>query len=92
MTFKKIGLHTFTIYNSPAMISTVQLDEDEFETMVMYSDGVELESVTTSTLADAKKAHNNFVVKYNDMIYHGGIAKLLGAENRGQFVKTVIAC
>lgn len=89
---KRIGLHTFNIFNTDAMISTVQLGENEFETMVMFDDGDELECIRTKNVADAKKTHNEMVNKYNDRVYEGSTAKLLGAVNYGQFVKTVVAC
>ena len=90
--FTRIGLHTFTIYNTPARVSTVKLTDTEYETMVMFDDGEEIESVTTHTLAEAKKTHNKLMNKYNDLVYEGSIEKLLGADNYGQFVHTVIAC
>lgn len=90
--FKRIGLHTFTIHNTAARVSTVQITENMFETMVMYDDGEEIEVVTTHTLSEAKKTHNEIMNKYNDLIYENSIAKLLGAENYGQFVHTIVAC
>ena len=89
---KRIGLHTFTIHNTAARISTIQITENEFETMVMYDDGDEIECITTHTLAEAKKTHNKLMNKYNDIVYNGSTAKLLGVENYGQFVHTVVAC
>jgi len=90
--FTRIGLHTFTIYNTPARVSTVKLTDTEYESMVMYDDGEEIESVTTYSLEKAKATHNRLVNKYNDLVYEGSIDKLLGADNYGQFVTAVITC
>ena len=43
---ERIALHTFYIYNEPAMISTVNMF-GTYETMVMMDDGDELESYRT---------------------------------------------
>ena len=88
---ERIALHTMVIYNTKAMISTVKVF-GEYETMVMFEDGDEIESITSASLGDARKAHNELVNKYNDKIYEGSTAKLLGVENLGQFVHTVKAC
>lgn len=92
MTLNRIGLHTFVIFNTPAMISTVQLGENLFETMVLFEDGEDLEEIRTHTLEDARRTHNEVVNRWNDRVYEGSTAKLLGAANYGQFVKTVVAC
>ena len=91
MKKNRIALHTMVIYNTPAIISTVELF-GEYETMVMFEDGDELECIRTKNLEDAKETHNRLVREYNDKIYEGSIAKLIGALNYGQFVKTVKAC
>ena len=88
---ERIALHTMVIYNTKAMISTVKIF-GEYETMVMFEDGDEIESRTSATFEEARKAHNELVRKYNDKIYEGSTAKLLGAVNLGQFVHTVKAC
>lgn len=87
----RIALHTFTYCNDKAIISTVEIF-GEYETMVMFEDGTEIESFYADSLEEAKANHNNAVKSYNDKAYNGGISKLLGAKNNGQFVKTVIAC
>lgn len=92
MKLNRIGLHTFWFCNAKAMISTVQLEENLFETMVMFDDGDELECIRTHTLADAKKTHNEVMNRWNDRIYEGSTAKLLGAPNLGQFVTPVVTC
>lgn len=89
---KKIALHTTVYCNTTTIISTVQLTSDIFETMVLFEDGTELECIRTNTLEDAKKTHNRVMNEWNDKVYNGGIAKLLGVPNVGQFVKTEIAC
>lgn len=92
MKLNRIGLHTFWFCNTKAMISTVQLEANLFETMVMFDDGDELECIRTNTLADAKKTHNEVMHRWNDRIYEGSTAKLLGAPNLGQFVTPVVTC
>lgn len=87
----KIGRHTATFCNETIIISTVELF-GEYETMVLFEDGEELECVRSSTLEEAKKNHNLIVNKWNDKIWEGSTARLLGVPNYGQFVKTVIAC
>jgi hypothetical protein len=92
MTLKRIGLHEFYYCNTKAIISTVQLSDNEFETMAMFEDGDELECVRTHDAKTAAKKHNEIMHKWNDKIYEGSTAKLLGADNYGQFVKTIVAC
>lgn len=93
MKLNRIGLHTFWFCNAKAMISTVQLEENLFETMVMFADDCEeLECIRTSTLADAKNTHNEVMNRWNDRIYEGSTAKLLGTPNLGQFVTPVVTC
>lgn len=89
---KRIALHKMNIFKANAIISTVQLSESEFETMVMFDYGEEIECFTTHTLNDAKTKHNTTVNKWNDKIYNGSIEKNLGFENYGQFVTPVITC
>ena len=88
----RIALHTFIYNNYPARVSTVQLGDDLYETIVMYDDGVEIEVLHTSTLENAKATHNCLMNKYNDLCYRGSIAELLGVANLGQFMHTVQAC
>lgn len=89
---KRIGLHTFNFCGADAMVSTVQVSANEFETMALYADGDEIESKTTNSLAEARKAHNAMMTKYNDMLYNDSLQKALGLPNLGQFVHTVVAC
>ena len=88
---KRIALLEMIYLNTKAIISTVKLF-NYYETMVMFEDGDEIESFKTFTEADAKKLHNEVVNKWNDKLYEGSTAKLLGAENLGQFVKTIKSC
>lgn len=88
----RIALHTFTFCNHPARISTVQLYADLFETMVMFDDGDEIEVFETSTIEDARKTHNEVMHRWNDRLYDGSTAKLLGVANLGQFVTPVVTC
>ena len=88
----RIALHTFTFCNAPARISTVELYTGHFETMVMFDDGDELEVITTNNIADARRTHNEVMHRWNDRIYEGSTAKLLGAVNYGQFVTAVVTC
>ena len=39
---KRIVLHKMNIFKANAIISTVQIAENEFETMVMFDDGEEI--------------------------------------------------
>lgn len=39
---KRIALHKMNIFKANAIISTVQIAENEFETMVMFDDGEEI--------------------------------------------------
>ena len=87
----RIALHKMVYFNTRAMISTVEAF-GEYETMVMFEDGDEIEVIRTHSLEEARKNHNRLVHKYNDEIFEGSIAKLLGAANVGQFVKCVKAC
>ena len=89
---KRIGLHKFVFCNTPAIVSTVQISANEFETMVMFEDGEDLECVTTRTVEDARRTHNEIMHKWNDKVYEGSTAKLLGAPNYGQFMTAVVAC
>jgi L-lactate utilization protein LutB len=89
---KQIALHTFHYCNTPARVSTVQFSENCYETMVMFDDGDELECIRTYTAEDACKVHNEVMNRWNDRIYEGSTAKLLGALNLGQFMHPVITC
>lgn len=89
---KQIALHTFHYCNTAARISTVQFSEDSYETMVMFDDGDELECIRTNTAKDARRTHNEVMRRWNDRLYEGSIAKVLGAANLGQFVHPVITC
>lgn len=51
-----------------------------------------IEMYRTASLEEAKKTHNKLVHSWNDKLYEGSTAKLLGAENCGQFVKCIKAC
>ena len=88
----RIALHTFVFCNAPARISTVEIFAGLFETMVMFDDGDELEVHRTTTLEDARRIHNEVMHRWNDRIYEGSTAKLLGAPNYGQFVTAVVTC
>lgn len=90
--FEKIGFHKFVIFRAPAIISTVKLSEDNYETMVMFEGGEEIESFHTSTIEEAKKKHDEIASKWNDKVYDGSIDKCLGVPNYGQFVVPVIDC
>lgn len=89
---KRIGLHTCRINNAPARISTIQLCADEFETMVMFDYGEEIECFRTTNIEDARKMHNKVMRRWNDRLYEASIAKVLGFENYGQFVHPVVKC
>lgn len=89
---KRIALHKMNIFKANAIISTVQIAENEFETMIMFDDGEEIECFTTQTLEQAKEKHNETVSKWNDKIYDGSINKDLGFENYGKFVIPVVTC
>lgn len=88
----RIALHTFSFCNAPAIISTVEIFPNEYETMVMFDDGDELEVFKTTNLEDARRVHGEAVNRWNDRLYEGSTAKLLGAKNHGQFITTVVAC
>lgn len=92
MLFRKIGEHKMRYCGAPAMISTVELSETVFETMVMFEDGEEIESFRTNNEFDARKKHNETVQKWNDIIYSGSIERHLGFGNWGQFVKPIKMC
>ena len=88
-----IGRHTFTVFNHEAAVSTIQLEADLFETLVYFTDdGEELECHRTRTLADAKRTHNAVMNRWNDRIYNGSVAKMIGFPNIGQFMHPVITC
>jgi hypothetical protein len=92
---ERIALHTFNIYNMPAMISTVNM-YGTYETIVMLDDGDELELYRTKDLNEAKATHNRLVNKYNDRLYKGSIRgrllQAIGEPNIGQMVTCVKAC
>lgn len=88
----RIALHTFVFCNTPTRISTVQIGKDLYETMVMFDDGDEMEVHRTTTREDARRTHNEVMHRWNDRIYEGSTAKLLGAPNYGQFVTAVVTC
>lgn len=88
----RIGLHQAIYLNTLTLISTVQLSENYYETMVVFEDGEEIESFISYTLEDAKKRHNEVMNRWNDKIYEGSTAKLIGVPNLGQFVKTIVPC
>ena len=92
---ERIALHTFYIYNEPAMINTVNMF-GTYETMVMMDDGDELESYRTKSLEEARATHNRLVHEYNDRLYDGTIRgrllKAIGEPNVGQMVKCIKAC
>lgn len=83
---KRIAKHTFRIHNTMAMVSTVQI-YGEYETMVMYEDGEELESYINQTYEEATACHNRLVNKYNDRLYESSLKKYFGVPNLGQFVE-----
>lgn len=89
---RRIGLHTFVWLNAPCRISTVQLSPSLFETMVMFDDGDEIEVFHTATVEDARRIHNETMHRWNDRIYESSTARLLGVQNYGQFVHTVVSC
>ena len=89
---QRIALHTFYFCNAPARVSTVQLGENLFETMVMFDDGEEIEVFRTSSLGEARAKHNETMLRWNDRLYEGSTAKLLGVANVGQFVTPVVTC
>lgn len=90
---ERIGLHTMCYLQHPARVSTVKLDDGLYETIVMWDDGEEIEApVRTSTLEDAREAHNDAMMRWNDRLYGGSIDKPLGVANMGQFVKSVVMC
>ena len=90
--FRRIGLHTFVWLNAPCRISTVQLSPSLYETMVMFDDGEEIEVLHSGTEEEARRVHNETMHRWNDRIFDGSTAKLLGAVNYGQFVTTVVPC
>lgn len=89
---ERIGLHKMVFCNAKAIISTVKLGVNNYETMVMYEDGEEIESFRTSTESEAKAKHNETMNKWNDKIYDDSIDKCLGFSNLGQFVKPIVTC
>lgn len=88
----RIALHTFIFCNAPARVSTVHLYGDTYETMVMFDDGDELEVIETHSLEDARRTHNEVMHRWNDRVYEGSTAKLLGVVNYGQFMHPVVTC
>lgn len=91
MKINRIALHTFVWLDTNSMISTVEFC-GKYETMVMFDDGDEIECYRSDTLEEARAKHNELVHKWNDRLYEGSIAKVLGAMNYGQFVTAVKTC
>lgn len=89
--FEQVAKHNFRWLDTPATISTVKI-YGEYETMVMFEDGEEIESFTTYTLEDARKKHNETMRKWTVKSFEGTTADLLGVPNYGQFMHTIKAC
>lgn len=93
---KRIGLHEAYFCGEKIIISTVELAGGwmgtGFETVVMFLDGETVEEHHTSTLEEAKKMHNEVMRRWNDKLYEGSTAQLLGVANIGQFVKPRVTC
>ncbi len=77
MIGKQIVLNKFTFCNTPAIISTVKIF-GEYETMVMYNDGEEIESFISSTQEEARQTHKETVKRWNDRMQYGTFNKCLG--------------
>lgn len=58
---KRINHTEFKFYDLPAAVSTVQLSEGQFETMVLWRNGDELGSVQTTTEKHARATHDEAV-------------------------------
>lgn len=74
-----VAYNKFRFCNQTAIVSTVQYD-GVFETMVLYDDGLELETIRTRTLEDAKKTHAETYARWKAHAYDGSIQKLLDTD------------
>lgn len=94
--FERLGLAEIFIEGKKVLISTVKISfadlPEEYETMVLYENGEDIESKHTFSRKDAVNFHNSLVHKYNDLIYKKSLAKSLGFENYGQFVNVKVSC
>lgn len=83
----KVMRHEMEYLAEPAVISTVELCDGLFETMVMWGDGEEIEPpVRTRDEAEAVAAHMELVEKWRGKLFEGSIAKLVGGTDRSGFV------
>ena len=80
MLGKRIALNTFSFCNTKTLISTVEIF-GEYETMVMFEDGEELESFTSSTEEEARATHKETVERWNKRLAGDSLNKCLGIPN-----------
>lgn len=84
---RKVMRHEMEYLAEPAVISTVELCEGLFETMVMWEDGEEIEPpARTRDEAEAVVLHLELVEKWRERLFEGSIAKLVGGTDRSGFV------
>ena len=85
---RKVMRHEMEYLAEPAVISTVELCEGLFETMVMWMDGEEIESPTrTRDEAEAVLVHLETVERWREKLFEGSIAKLVGGTDASMFVR-----
>ena len=85
---RKVMRHEMEYLAEPAVISTVELCEGLFETMVMWEDGEEIElPVRTRDEAEAVATHMELVERWREKLFEGSIAKLVGGTDRSMFVR-----
>ena len=89
MLIKPIARAEGTYLNEKLIIDTTYLFQSYYETMVMFEDGEEIDSHRFDDFGDAITKHMELVKFWNDKIYNGSTAKLLGVENKGQFMKEI---
>ena len=84
---RRVARHEMEYLAEPAVISTVELCEGLFETIVMWEDGEEIEpSVRTRNEAEACVLHMETVERWRGKLFDGSIAKLVGGTDRSVFV------
>lgn len=85
---RRVALHEMEYLAEPAIISTVELREGLFETIVMWEDGEEIEPpVRTRDEAEAILVHLDAVERWRGKLFEGSIAKLVGGTDASGFVR-----
>lgn len=87
---RKVMRHRMEYLAEPAVISTVELCEGLFETMVMWEDGDEIEPpVRTRDEVEACVLHLELVERWRERLFEDSIYKYLGGTDKTVLVRAV---